>query len=135
MKIFKAIIHLLSSALIFIYIISCSKNDVNPQDTSKNPTDTTANSDTTVITFDSLKGPTGLKITEGYYSLTLTWDSVTNKILKGYKIYRDTIENPTKLYAANNLNTAHFKDSLVALDTKYYYQVSAVDINNNVTAL
>jgi len=73
--------------------------------------------------------PKGVKIIPGDYSLTISWDYISNQQYKNVKIYRDIVTSPSILYKEINYSN-QYKDLMVALNKKYYYKISVVDNNN-----
>jgi hypothetical protein len=59
----------------------------------------------------------------------IIWDNNSGKEYKSIKIFRDTTSSPSMLYKEIT-NANQYKDNLVALNTKYYYKISIVGINN-----
>jgi len=72
--------------------------------------------------------PTGLTVIAGAKSAELSWDSVTDADLAGYRVYRDGLK------IADSLTASSYSDKDVVAGSKYSYQVSSVDTAGNESA-
>ena len=74
-------------------------------------------------TIDSIKAANKLNL--------INWNYLSQDSIKYFKIFRDTIINPTKLLDSVNSSTLSYKDtSKLLLNKKYYYRlVAGIDIN------
>ncbi len=69
----------------------------------------------------------------GIHSVSLTWTASTSSGVAGYKVYRGTASGgPYTLVGSVGLTTS-YTDNTVMSGTTYYYVVTAVDSNNNVS--
>jgi hypothetical protein len=69
--------------------------------------------------------PTGLTVIVGAKSAELSWDSVTDADLAGYRVYRNGLK------IADSLTTPSYSDKDVVVGGQYRYQVSSVDLSGN----
>lgn len=70
--------------------------------------------------------PINLKISSGDYNLKIQWDTIKSTSIKSYRIYRDTISDPSKLLAEIYPN-CFFVDKLIIPNKKYYYRVTSIN--------
>ncbi len=65
-------------------------------------------------------------------TITLDWFNNTESDLAGYNVYRSTTSGSGFSKLNNTLvNVSDYTDNTVALDTQYYYRVTALDNSNN----
>jgi len=69
--------------------------------------------------------PTGLSVIAGAATIELSWNSVTDADLAGYRVYRGGVK------IADGLAAAVYSDKDVTAGSHYVYQVSAVDQAGN----
>jgi hypothetical protein len=69
--------------------------------------------------------PTGLSAIAGASTIELSWNSVTDADLAGYRVYRGGVK------IADGLTAAVYSDKDVSAGSRYSYQVSAVDQAGN----
>ena len=71
--------------------------------------------------------PTGLGVTPGNGTVSLTWNASAANGLTGYRIYRGTTPNPTtQIGALVPAGTTTYTDSAVTNGTTYIYRVTAI---------
>jgi hypothetical protein len=82
--------------------------------------------------------PTGLQaVFSGlldHPAVDLTWTPNTDEDLAGYNVYRRTEPGQRERINRELVKTPAFHDANVALGTKYFYSVSAVDLRGNESA-
>jgi len=69
--------------------------------------------------------PAGLSAVAGAVTIELSWNSVTDGDLAGYRVYRGGVK------IADGLTAAVYSDKEVTAGSRYVYQVSAVDQSGN----
>ncbi len=78
----------------------------------------------------NLPVPNFLSLNGGNKIDTLSWSYSDTTVIKYYRIYRDTLDAPTKLIDSVSSDKLNYIDSKsLLLNTKYYYRISAVDNN------
>ena len=77
--------------------------------------------------------PTGLLGMGSAGSITLTWTKVADPALMGYNVYRASAATGpfVKVTPVPTDRTAYFRDEGLATLTRYYYEVSSVDLSGN----
>jgi hypothetical protein len=106
------------SYLLFIlyFLASCSKSEnTKPSQEAK----------INEIIDSSISTPIGITLKSGYRLDTISWQANSENTLTGYKIYRDTISNPTILIASINKGINQYIDTGLKINTKYFYSISA----------
>jgi hypothetical protein len=73
--------------------------------------------------------PTGLTATGIFGGIRLTWTASTSADVKGYKIYRNTTNNPDTASVIGTVDALSFIDAVAVGATRYYW-VSAIDYEN-----
>lgn len=71
--------------------------------------------------------PTNIVIDAAPRRSKLTWSLSSSNSVLCYNIYRDTIPNPTILYANVSKTTSSFLDSGLVNGTNYYYRIKSID--------
>lgn len=79
--------------------------------------------------------PTGLTATAGYGIVGLDWDDNSESDLAGYNVYRSTTSGSPNDIPLNSslLVDSNYTDNDINYDTTYYYVVTVVDTNDNVS--
>jgi hypothetical protein len=75
--------------------------------------------------------PAGLVATPGNQKVILTWQANSEDDLNTYKIYGDTIANPSALISTISAGTETYIHTGIANGLTYYYKITAVDTANN----
>jgi len=74
--------------------------------------------------------PTGLKLTEGAGSNTLSWSASSDAKVTGYNVYRSTSSAGGFTKLADKVAAATYTDTTAAPGTTYYYVVSSITAVN-----
>jgi hypothetical protein len=84
----------------------------------------------TPFTFKTLiTKPTVTSIESRNKRLTINWSSTDTANTKWFKLFKDTVPNPTKLVDSFSNKITRFNDS-VTNNVKYYYRLTAVGLTN-----
>jgi hypothetical protein len=75
--------------------------------------------------------PTGLSVTAGDATATVTWNDSGDSDLASIKIYRGTASGSLSLISTTNAGAETYTDEPLANDTIYYYALSAIDNSGN----